>query len=222
MRASDVANDGSGTTVPETTSAPSTPRAAPKLDPRKFNVNAGGSSTASTGSSQRRAVDNPVVAVILVLLALALGYLLLVLALPFGRRARARRRAVTPSQRIALAWTETAEAVARSGSSPPYSSETHHEYASRVALALGPVAGDLRQLAGMVSESSWSGTEPAPATVDAAEALGRSIRRDLAHRTTIRDRALARLDPHRLLRAKPPARPRAPDTSVRDREPVSR
>jgi len=186
------------TTIPESTPSSSTAAAGPKLNPRKFNVDVG-NGPSSTGRSSRRVVDHPLVVVLLGLLVAVIGYVLVALGMPLARRRRAHRRAVTPSERVALAWNETSEAVARSGSSLPFSSETHHEYASRVAPVLGALASAHQELASVASEATWSDVDLAAASGEHAEALSSTIRQEITRHMSVPERARARLDPRRLV-----------------------
>ncbi len=204
---------GTQTTVPDSTPSSSVPTKAPKLDPRKFNVDAGNGLAAR--GRRRKTIDNPFVVIVFALLIIGFGYVLLALGLPAVRRRQARTRAVTPSERVALAWDEASDAVARTGSTLPYSSETHHEYASRVASALGPSAEAHRELASVASESAWSNAHPASAKVGRAEAISRAIQIEVDRRMTGRDRARSRLAPRRLARPGPTAHPKPPDKRAR-------
>ena len=59
----------------------------------------------------------------------------------------------------------------------------------------------------MASEAAWSDADLPEDTVDRAETLSQSIRQEMSRRMSGRDRARSRLDPHRLVRPKPPTRP---------------
>ncbi len=209
-QASSTVRPGAATKTPESTPTSSTPVPSPKLNSRKFNVDVG-NGPAKAGRTKRPAVDNPLLVVLIALLIAALVYVLAVLAVPVAKRRRARRRAVTPAQRVALAWDEANEAVASTGSSVPFSSETHHEYAARVAPVLGPSATVHRELASVASETAWSDVRPDIEAGARAEALTHTIRREITRQLTVRQRTQARLDPRRLVRRKRDRRTKPPE-----------
>jgi len=210
--------NGTGTTAPETTPSSSTPAGANRLNPERFNINAGNGSAGRGG--KHRATDNPFVMAPLALLLAGLSYLGLTFLVPRLRRRRARARAISAQERVTLAWDEAAMAVAANRATLPFSSETHHEYASRVAPVLGPAAGAHQELASLASAATWSDTGPAEPSVARAEALSRSIEHQVGQRLTGRDRVRNRLNPQRLVPARPPTRP--PHQTKPSKQPAGR
>ncbi len=120
------------------------------------------------------------------------------------RRDRRRARAVTPRQRVLVAWAEVGESLTRLGIAPR-PSETPIEYAQRAGGASRVDHRLLNALAGATSAAGWGpgdvDDEVAEQAARAAGDIEARVQDDLDARTRLR---LA-LDPRPLL---PPRRPR--------------
>lgn len=162
-------DDGTGTPTPTTTepstttqapttSAPGGPTAAPTTAPRRSP--AGSRPTAPSGDD--RGTGPWVTVAGLGALAAAAA-----VALASRRRRRAEGGALDP---IAEAWEEAIAPVRARTGLDPTPSETHLEYARRVAGELGDAGADLEALAAVVTEALWSPPpRPAGASVRVVE-----------------------------------------------------
>jgi len=129
--------------------------------------------------------------------AAAVAWALLLAGLGVVIRAVRRHRARSPTAVVALAWTETGEAIAGAGA-PPDPSETPAEYAGRVARTLilpeGATAA-LHQLAEIVEVTAYGPAEPEEDRAEAARAAGAIVGRALAAERPVGRRALLLVDP---------------------------
>ena len=183
---------GTATTLATTTTVAPAPAGGPTTAPTfpdlgDSGVNAGDLPTEENPWPRR---------IIVTVLALAAvpflwtGSVALALAV---RRWRRRRRATTGADRVAVAWEEVGEALARSGV-PPRRSETPNEFAERASRVARLDPRLLRGLAGLTTASRYA--PPEEAAVD-EEALGsavavardveRTVRKQLDTRTRIRN-----------------------------------
>ncbi len=131
------------------------------------------------------------------LLALVLLY---VTAVPLAKRRRRRRRratAVTPADRVLVAWEEATEAMAAAGSAPR-PDETAVEYAHRVRKAAGPAGAPLIRLADDTTAAAWSSGGVAPEVAARAEGEAAGVATELRAQATRAERVKKLLDPRLL------------------------
>ncbi len=130
--------------------------------------------------------------------AAAVAWALLLAGLGVVIRAVRRHRARSPTAVVALAWTETGEAIAGAGA-PPDPSETPAEYAGRAArtLILPEEARrpHSRQLAEIVEVTAYGPAEPEEDRAEAARSAGAVVSRALAAERPVGRRALLLVDP---------------------------
>lgn len=113
------------------------------------------------------------------------------------RRWRRRSRAITSADRVAVAWTEVGEALARTGV-PPRRSETPNEYATRASHAAGLDPRLLGGLAGLTTASRYGPPGESPIDDDAlgsAVAVARDVERTVTKRLDTRSRIKNLFDP---------------------------
>jgi hypothetical protein len=91
-----------------------------------------------------------------------IGALAAAAAVALASRRRRRRAEAGPPDPVAEAWATAIVPVRARTGLDPEPSETHLEYAHRVAAALGDAAADLEALAAMVTDALWS-PPPRPA-----------------------------------------------------------
>jgi hypothetical protein len=133
-------------------------------------------------------------------LVLALPVLAYLVGVPLANRRRRRRRraeAVTPADRVLVAWEDVEEDLAAVGLARR-PSETAPEYAHRVSRSAGPAGPPLVNLADDMSAAAWSSGGVATEVAVRAETGAAAIGRELDARSTVRERAAKALDPRRL------------------------
>lgn len=137
----------------------------------------------------------------------ATGLLLTLLAVPAAKQARRRRRrrlAVTPADRVVVAWREAAEALGQAGS-PRRAEETVTEHARRANEEAGlppPAAGALDDLARAASAASYGAAPVEGRAVTEAVAAAAVVERALGHQASRPERLWRALDPRPLLRSR--------------------
>ena len=187
--------------APATTAVPTT-AVAPDDPSTPSTTTAPGRSSA--GGEDKRAGPlwrHPAVMVLLGVVALTLA---LLLAIPMAKGARRRRRragAVTPADRVWVAWTEAADAVARAGA-PRRLAETLDEHAVRAgtgAALPSPAATALATLARDAAAASYSPAPLAEETAERARASADTVEAAVNGMATRRQRMAWTLDPRPLL-----------------------
>lgn len=127
--------------------------------------------------------------------------LLWVLALAVARATRRRRRraaAVTPADRVLVAWDEVAEALARAGASPePW--ETPDEYARRAAAATGLDGVVLSGLAGLTTTATFGRGDLPAEMAQKAESAAADLEEAADALVPARERLRLLVDPRPLL-----------------------
>lgn len=176
-------------TSPSTTAAPETPEPAPPAV-----------------TSDRPRWREP--ARLALLLAVVLGGLV-VAVIPVAKASRRRRRraaAATPADRVWVAWTEAADAVARAGA-PRRPAETLDEHAARAgpgaALPDG-AATALASLARHATEASYAAGALPVAVAERAAADAEAVEAAVRAQASRRQRLAWTLDPRPLLPQRPP------------------
>lgn len=167
---------------------------------------------AATPTPERHSATGPRLVVAAVLLALALLY---VTGVPLAKRRRRRMRretAVTPADRVLVAWEEATEDMAAAGFAPR-PDETAVEYAYRVRKAVGPAGAPLIRLADDTTAAAWSAGGVAEEVAARAEAEASGVATELRAQATRTERLRKTLDPRLLL--KPDRRPSAPTETER-------
>ncbi len=141
---------GPATTVaPDDTASPST-TVAPETE-----------IDTTTPASARPLWRHPAILVLLFTLAVAL---LVVAAVPMVKASRRRRRraaAATPAERVWVAWSEAADAVARAGA-PRRPAETLDEHATRAGGSAALPAGAAMALATLARDAAEASYAPGP------------------------------------------------------------
>ena len=179
-----------------TTAAPSGPSGPSGSFP---DINDLGDSGVTAGDSLGR--DNPwpdrIIRVVLVLAALPFLWTAAMFAGTRVRRWRRRHRADDGAARVAVAWSEVGETLARSGV-PPRRSETPTEYATRASRLAGLDPRLLAGLAGLTTVSRYA--PPDEATIDdeavgSAVAVARDIERTVRKKLDLRTRLMRLIDP---------------------------
>jgi len=115
----------------------------------------------ATPAGRRPLWRHPAVLMLLSLLTVAL---LVVAAVPMVKAARRRRRraeAATPAERVWVAWTEAADAVARAGA-PRHPAETLDEHAARAGTGAALPAGAATALATLARDATEASYAPGP------------------------------------------------------------
>jgi transglutaminase-like putative cysteine protease len=200
------------TGVPEAQASPGAPNTATTLATTTTTA-VGGDAGASTtlppfgdlgdsgGGPAPAAKPNPwpnrIIAAIAVLAAVPFLWTAAVYAAGRWRRWRRRRRAESGGDRVAVAWAEVAEALARSGV-PPRLSETPSEYAARASRSADLDPRLLEGLAGLTTTSRYAPPDEAgidEETASTAVAVARTIERTVHRRLDRRSRIRALLDP---------------------------
>jgi len=183
------------TTVAPATPQPSAPRNFGRFEQPSSRVAAGGDQAARKHPSG--VAHRPAVLALLVVVALGLLYVAGALLGPLLRRHRRRRRAAQGggADLVGVNWEEATDAVALLATAAPRSSETHGEFAARMATPLGPLGGSYRELAGLATAASWSATSPPPDAVGRAQDLSRGVRRGVDQQLGLRRRLTRRLHP---------------------------
>ena len=151
--------------------------------------------------------------VVLALLAAAVIY---AAGIPTAKRRRRQRRrdgAVTPADRVLVAWAETVEGLAAAGLAPR-PDETAPEFAHRICRAAGPAGAAVVRLADDASAAAWSAGGVVIDVAVRAEAEGANVAQELRDQSSWRDRVTRALDP-RLLLDRPRPRPPATDEVAR-------
>ena len=207
------------TGVPEAQAAPQQPGVATTAvpttavtadDPSTPSTTAApaGPAGGATSAGARGLWRHPAVVVLLGLVTLLVLVLPAVPLAKHVRRGRRRAHAVTPADRVWVAWTEAAGAVARAGA-PRRPAETLDEHAVRAgtgAALPSPAAAALAMLARDAAAASYSG---APLEQEAAERARSSADTVVAavHDMATRRRRMAWiLDPRPLLPSAPAGR----------------
>ena len=190
------------TVAPDDTATPSTTSA-----PGDDRVDAG-----ATGEQRRPLRRHPAVvaaAVLAVVAAAVAG------AIPLAKAARRRRRraaAAGPADRVWVAWTEAADAVARAGA-PRRPAETLDEHARRAAPAARLPAPAAAALATLARDAAAASYAPDPFPEDAGEEAVRNaavVERSVNSLATRRQRVAWLLDPRPLYRPSGPGGGRRP------------
>jgi len=171
------------TTSPVTTppsSAPTVPDASsdPRVRPDELDTGSGPPGQGEQGDQPlpTRFVVRPLAKVAPILGGVLLGYLCLVPAVLVLRRYRRRRRAATPADRIALAWSEAAEEAALVGYQE-VASDTFDERARRLSGRLtDPAAGEhAHVLARRLEAATYAAAAPDDLEADEAQAAGQAL-----------------------------------------------
>ena len=142
---------------------------------------------------------------------------LTVAAVPLTRSRRRRRRrdaAVTPAERVLVAWAEAEEALAAAGrGQDPW--ETAAEYSARVASGVG--GAPLARLADDTSVAAYSQGGVGPEVAARAESSAAAVRAEVAGAAGPLRRVLWAVDPRPLWasRRRTPAPPSADDAAPR-------
>lgn len=157
-------------TTPTTTPTDQPPTGGPTRDPLDdLLTGQGDATTPEPDPSASRYVTEPLRRVGPVVLALVALY---ALAFPAGLllwRARRRRRAVSPQERIELAWVEAAEIATLAGFAEQ-PSDTPAERAGHLAAAVPDGAPAAFALAGLVEAALYAPGDATPEDADSAEA----------------------------------------------------
>jgi transglutaminase-like putative cysteine protease len=136
-------------------------------------------------------------------LALALvAYAVLVPILLLAQRALRRRRASTPSARVALAWQDATDRARHAGLPLP-AWLTINETASRLAADLPGSAGGVHRLAHSMEMITYAEVPPSPEEVDAATRAAGQVSGEARRTESWRRRLLAPFDARRLVRRRP-------------------
>ena len=110
-----------------------------------------------------------------VLVVLVVG-LVAVLAAPW-LRARFGSRGTGARARVLDAWHSVLDPVRWRSGVAPRPAETHLDLARRAGPGLGPLAGQVTELADLAAEAAWAAEPPTPAEAERAEALAEAVRR---------------------------------------------
>lgn len=151
--------------------------------------------------------------------SLLLVVVLVVLGVPLAKDVRRRRRraaAADPAERVWVAWTEAAEAVARAGA-PRRPAETLAEHARRAAPAAAlsePAATALATLAADAATASYAPGPLPPEAAETAAAHAAAVEESVLATATRRRRVAWVLDPRPLFQPPPGT---GPDRSRRHR-----
>ena len=171
-------------TTPSTTAAPGTR----EVDP-------------GNGAGRRPLWRNPFVAVLVGLLGFALVLIVLVPVAKASRRRRRRAGAATPADRVWVAWTEAADAVARAGA-PRRPAETLDEHAARAgagaALPSG-AASAMATLARDATEASYAAGDLPEEAAARAATHAEAVEAAVSAMASRRRRVAWLLDPRPLL-----------------------
>ena len=135
--------------------------------------------------------------VVVALLALCLLY---VAGVPVAKRRRRRRRrqgALSPADRVLVAWAEATEDLAAAGIARR-PSETAAEFARRVGPTVGDAGPPLAGLAEDTSAASWSAGGVAVDVAVRAEASAAAVGAELRDEASVLDRVKQALDPRPL------------------------
>lgn len=138
-------------------------------------------------------------------LAVVGAWMALVTGIDVLRRRRRRRRAGDDAAaRVGVAWTEAVEALTWRGRAPQ-PTETHLEYATRLASASPSTSPDLGELARISTEARYAGAGPDPERTDRAIALSAAVVRRTITRLPWWRRLLRLGDPRvwRVVRPRP-------------------
>lgn len=142
--------------------------------------------------------------------ALAAGAVLFAGAVPLAkarRRRRRRRGAVSPADRVLVAWEDASDDLAAAGLTCR-ADETALEYAHRVRKAAGPAGAPLIRLADDATAAAWSAGGVTTEVAARAEREAAGVAGELRARETRWERLARLLDPRPLFvrpRSEPPA-----------------
>lgn len=187
---------GSPTTLATTTTLTPAPAGGPTTAPSFPDV---GDSGVSAGDVPTE--ENPwprrIIVTVLALAAVPFVWTAMVALTLALRRWRRRIRAETAAARVAVAWEEVGEALARSGV-PPRRSETPNEFATRASHAAKLDPRLLGGLAGLTTASRYAPPDEAVIDNDAlgsAVAVARDVERTVRKRLDARTRIRNLFDP---------------------------
>jgi transglutaminase-like putative cysteine protease len=130
------------------------------------------------------------------------AYLLLVPTLLASQRAVRRRRAATPSARVALSWQDATDRARHAGLALP-AWLTINETAGRLAAELPGSAGQARVLAHSMEMITYAEVAPSPEDVDAAARAAGEVSGEARRSESWWRRLLAPFDARRLWRQRP-------------------
>ena len=194
----------------DNTTVVTTPEAATPAEPDPEPTPDLGDAAAPT--PEPRSAAGPRLVVAAVLLGLIVLYATAVPLAKHRRRRRRRQAAVTPADRVLVAWEEATEDMAAAGfAARP--DETAVEYAHRVRKAAGPAGAPLIRLADDTTVAAWSAGGVAAEVAVRAEKEAAGVAVELRAQATRRERLKQALDPRLLFRRS--GRPSAPTESER-------
>jgi hypothetical protein len=185
----------------DTTTVVTTPAATPPVEQPEPEPEVGG---AAAPVIEERSSNSGRLIVAGALVALVLLYVAGVPLAKRRRRSRRRELAVTPADRVLVAWEEATEDMAAAGFAPR-PEETAVEYAHRVRKAAGPAGAPLTRLADDTTVAAWSAGGVAPEVAARAEAEASGVATELNAQATRRERVKKALDPRLLFKARRPA-----------------
>lgn len=185
----------------DATTVVTTPQAAAPVEPAEPEPEAG---SAAVPLDEETAGTGGRLIVAGALLALVLAY---VAAVPLAKRRRRRRRrdaAVTPADRVLVAWEDATEDMAAAGFAPR-PDETAVEYAHRVRKAAGPAGAPLIRLADDTTAAAWSAGGVAEEVAVRAEGEAAGVAAELRAQATRGERMKKLLDSRILFKTNRPA-----------------
>lgn len=185
------------TAAPATTTAPNQP--ATPTTATATTTPPGG----DQGSDGHSVLDNRALRAVLVALAAAAVVCAAVPAAKAARRRRRRRAATTGAERVLVAWSEAAEALAQAGARRE-PAETLDEHARRAAgaAALAPAAaGALAALAGDAAAASYARDDVSSEVASRAQGSAAVVEAALKSSASPGQRARRAVDPRPLVRS---------------------
>jgi hypothetical protein len=197
-----ASDPGDFTTAGPTTTAEQIPSDSPNTSVRDpdQNVEAGGSDDETTkpDSAPVRLVLKPLARILPIVLGVVLGYALLFPAGLLAWRRSRRRRAVTPTAQIELAWLESAENAATVGFQQR-PSDTYFERAHHLSAVLPDAEDAAFSLASRLETALYSEDGAVPDDATTAWEAADEIKAAARGRTTRRQRLRRWLDPRTLV-----------------------
>jgi transglutaminase-like putative cysteine protease len=213
-------DDGTATTLPATTSATSTPAQTPgsaTTRPKsELDTNGGGSTSTGPSFWSPGRFGGKALISVSTMIVLALLYAAAVITFYALYRRRRRRAAVTPGDRVRLAWQEGIESFGLLGIAPR-GSETPTEFGARAGSTAG--IDGVPELAGLLVRANYSLEGATPEEAARALELDQNIDRSVKAKSAWSARLLALLDPRPLEQRRPITR-KGPSTQKRGDAPI--